>query len=136
MAVAPELDVFTGISFTFSEAPLLAARKIVDVKLPGSTIVTFDSSDQSTTGAKTKIPADLPENSAFEFTVKHKQDLDAQSEIGAEGELVVTLPHTGSVITFDGIYASYEPQNTTLNEPGFADVVIEVSGDIAYTVAA
>jgi len=135
MAVAPELDINTGVSFTFAEAPLLAARLIKDVKLPGSSVVTFDSSDQSTATAKTKIAADLVENSNFEFVVKHKQDYNAQSELGATGAVAVELPHTGSELSFTGIYTSYEPQNTPLDEPMFADVVIEVSGDIAYTVA-
>lgn len=136
MAVAPEFDINTGVSFTMVGSTLLVAREIKDVKLPGSSVTIFDSSHQGTTGGKTKIPADLVDNSSFDCVVHHKQDLDAQSEVGLEGEVVITLPHGAvSLVTFDGILQSYEPQNTPLDEPMMADVVIEVSGDLDYTVA-
>ena len=134
---SPELDISTGVSFTWSEAPLLAARKITDVTLPGAEIDVFDSSEQSTTVAKSFIPADVYDCGTFEFTVQHKQDADYFSEVGAEGELVVSLPSGGlGKLTFNGILQSYKPQNTPFNEPMFADVVVKVSGDVAVVETA
>lgn len=134
---SPELDILTGVSFTWSEAPLLAARKIVDVALPGAELDVFDSSDQSTPVARTFIPADVYDCGNFEFSVQHKQDADYFSELGAEGELVVTLPSGGAgILTFNGILQSYKPQNTPFNEPMYADVVVKVSGDVAVTPTA
>lgn len=130
---SPQLDINTGVSIAWTEAPLLVARKITDVTLPGSEVETFDSSHQGTTTAKTKIPADLVENSPFEFTVQHKQDADYFSEVGKTGSITITLPHSGSTLVFDAILKSYSPQNAPFNEPMYADVVIEVSGDVAVT---
>lgn len=134
---SPELDICTGVSFTWSEAPLLAARKIVDVTLPGAEIEVFDSSDQSTTPARTFVPADVYDCGTFEFTVQHKQDADYFSELGAAGELVVSLPSGGTgKLTFDGILQSYKPQNTPFNEPMYADVVVKVDGDVVVAATA
>ena len=134
MALSPELDILTGVSITtWANAPILKARKIVDVTLPGAEIETFDSSDQSTSTARAKIPADVYDCGPLELVVQHKQDVDIYSEIGAVGSVVLALPNSGSSLAFEGIFKSYKPQNTPFNEPMMADVVIEVNGDITPT---
>ena len=136
----PELDILTGVSFTFVGGTILATRKIIDVTLPGAEIEVFDASDQSTTPAKVKIAADIYDCGTFEFTVQHQQDDDIYAELGGvlgvPGAIVLALPHTGSSLAFDGIFQSYKPQNTPFNEPMLADVVIAVSGDITPTAGA
>lgn len=130
----PELDVNHGLVVTFAACTILAARKILDVTLPGGEIETFNASHQGTvTGAMAKIPADIHENSPLEYVVQHLQDVDILSELGNTGPVTVKPPAGGTaLISFDGIFKSYKPQNTPWNEPMYADVVIEVNGDVTY----
>lgn len=138
MPVSPALDINTGVALTFTTCPILAAMPILDCTLPGAEIETFDSSDQGIiTGARTKIPADVHEISPFEYVVQHKQDVAVNGEIGTSGAVEIALPSGGvGKLAFTGIFKSYKPQNTPYNEPMYADVVIEVSGDITVTASA
>ena len=139
MAASPELDISVGITLAFANAnvPLLDVRLITDVTLPGAEMDVFESSHQGTTVAKTFIPGDLYDCGTFECTVQHKQDADYFAEVGLETTVTLELPHkpsaTRSKLVFGGVIQSYKPQNTPLNEPMFADVVIKVSGDVVVT---
>jgi len=136
MAVSPELDINTGLSFTFAGATIIAARKILDVTLPSAEVQVFNSSHQASTGGLEFIGADLTDNGTMEFVVQHKQDVDYFSEVGTEGEVVVTLPNAGSTLTFNAVFQNYTPQSAPFNEPMFADVVFKVSGDVAVVAGA
>ena len=142
MAGSPELDISVGITLAFANAslPLLDARLITDVTLPGAEIEVFDSSHQSTLDAeagRTFIPGDVYDCGNFECTVQHKQDVDYFGEVGLETTVTLELPHKPGVmrskLVFAGILQSYKVQNTPFNEPMFADVVIKVSGDVVPT---
>lgn len=143
---SPTLDIAVGIDMltgSWTNVPLIASMPITDVKLPGGEIEVHNSSHQGLRGtnahaAQTFIPADLYDCGTFECTVQHKQDDDFYAEIGkTEVAARINLPHnTNCYLTFAAIIQSYQPQNTTLNEPMLADVVVKVNGDVAPTTAA
>ena len=127
---SPALDIGVGLSFTLVGSTVVDVMPITDFTLPGAEIEVFDSSHQGSTTAKSFIPADLYDCGTFECTVQLKQDADFYAEVGTHGAVVVTLPYGSSSLGFDGILQSFQPQNTTLNEPMYADLVIKVDGDV------